>query len=373
MPYSLDYACYLNSSGYAQAAVDTILALDASGNYDIRITCFHDAPARAAFSRPVYEKLKAMTKKPINRQAVRVFHCIPDQQARVERMKHNISFATFETFEPPSHWSKILNRSDAVVCPSLFNYKIFAHAGVTKPIFHVPHCIDTDQWNKDVGKMHSYDKFTFLFVGTWKRRKGWPQLIEAWCREFSSKDNTQLIIKTDKVDVAERNCHAEMNNLRGIKKDIAPILFERTIFDNSRLPAFFKSANCLISPTLGEGFGLPAMQCMALGVPVITTDFSGCQDYANENTCTLLKPTGFMLYDCIDAIPQFKNKKWPRITIQNIQDAMRHVLSSTEVICQKSQNAYEYVRSNFAYDTTVRKFDEIMESIYSGKPQTQAI
>jgi glycosyltransferase involved in cell wall biosynthesis len=70
---------------------------------------------------------------------------------------------TFETFEPPKAWVDILNNMDAVICPSQFNYKIFAHAGVKRPLYYVPHCIDVNVYNKNIPKLHAYDKFHFSF------------------------------------------------------------------------------------------------------------------------------------------------------------------------------------------------------------------
>lgn len=364
----LDYACYLNASGYSQAAVDTILALDESGKYDIRISCFHKMPIKSAFSPSTLEKIEKMLKKPSNNDAIRVFHCIPDQQSRFDRLKRNICFATFETYDPPEHWIKILNRFDAVICPSFFDYKIFAHAGIFKPLFHIPHCLNTNIWNENVIPIKKYDRFTFLFFGAWKKRKGWTQLIEAWCREFKPSDNVQLLIKTDKSDIAERDIGRIVHNLGLQKKDIAPILYEKNIFDDNKLPSFFKSVDCYISPTLGEGFGLPGLQCMAIKVPVIITNFSGCQDYAKNDLCYLLEPTGFLLHESMDGIPQFKNKKWPRIEVKTIQNAMRHVINDKEGIQQKIQNSYKYIQSNFSYQEIVKKFDDIMEIIDSGKP-----
>ncbi len=195
----IDYTCYLNPSGYSQAALDTIFALEDSKKYDIRITCIHSNPQKTAFTTDTLSRLDKLIKKPTNEDATRIYHCIPDQHKRFERLKKNIAFATFETYDPPEHWIKTLNQCNSVICPSDFNYKIFAHSGVKKPLFHIPHSFNKNVWNESVIPLKKHERFTFLFVGTWRRRKGWPQLIEAWFREFKASDGVQLIIKTDKM------------------------------------------------------------------------------------------------------------------------------------------------------------------------------
>ena len=125
-----------------------------------------------------------------------------------------------------------------------------------------------------------------------------------------------------------------------------------------------KSVDCFVMATLGEGFGLPAMQCMALNVPVIITNFSGCQDYAKDENCTLLEPQGFMIHSNMDNIVQFNNRKWPRITIDSVRQALRHVFDNYELAMYKADKAYEYVHKNFNYDVVHEKFFNLMESVY---------
>jgi len=358
----ISYLAFLNHSGYGQAAKDMILAMHKSGLYNVRVDALCPAP-KPSSSDEEYSIFKNLTSKPKNNNAIQIFHCIPDMQRRRQRMRKNIGLATFETYDPPENWIKILNTDDAVIAPSKFNYSVFAHSGVKCPLFHIPHCIDINKFNTMVEPMKKYDKFTFLFFGAWKIRKGYEQLIEAWFREFTNKDNVQLIIKTDKVQKAQVQVGSIKNNLGFSQKDNAPILFENTIFDENMLPRFFKSVNCLISPTLGEGMGLPGLQCMALGVPIIITNFSGCQDYANDKTATLLEPQGFIMHQQMDEYPQFRQKKWSFITVSEIRTKMRQVLQNFDIAKEKAKYGAEFVKDNFNYSRCVEKINEMVETV----------
>jgi glycosyltransferase involved in cell wall biosynthesis len=189
-------------------------------------------------------------------------------------------------------------------------------------------------------------------------------LIEAWLREFSLKDNVQLIIKTDKPQAASAAIDKIRVNMGFQKKETAPILFEKEVFDEVRLPRFLKSVDCLISPTLGEGFGLPGLQCMALGIPIAITDFSGCQDYAKEETCTLIHPSGFTMHSCMDGLPQFKNKKWANVQTQEVCRALRHVISNVEEVRKKAEQAVSFVQSEFTYARTQKEFALMLREVY---------
>jgi len=359
----IEYILFLNQSGYSQAAQNVLSALLEHGKYDIRLDVFGGKPARPAVSNERYESFVKMTKKDRDPDAIQIYHCIPTLQKRINKLKKNIGFATFETFEPPSNWVEILNKNNALIVPSMFNYKVFAHTKIEKPIFYIPHCLDFNLYNKDVVSMKKYSNFTFLFMGTWKNRKGYAQLLEAWLTGFTDKDGVNLVIKTDKPKSAETYI-TKIKKQFGITKGFAPIFLEKKVFDEKTLPSYVKSFDCLILPTLGEGFGLCGLQCMALKIPVIISNFSGCKEYANEETATLLEPKGYILHNNMDGIPQFKNKKWAFVSVNDIKDSMRYVLNNPIVVKKKAEFAYDYVRENFNYQKVEKLFTEMIGQLY---------
>lgn len=363
----LNYICFGNNTGYSQAAQDLLIGLDDTGRYDIRVEfMFGSNIPKTGMTRDRQRRLEKLSKKPRSDDRITLFHTLPTMQRTLQRTSRSIGFATFETFQPIPAWIKILNRNDAIITPSRFNYRIFAHESINKPIFYIPHCYDTELYNSRTDPLNHYDRFSFLFLGTWKVRKGYQELIEAWLKEFRLEDNVQLIIKTDKVAEAKRYVEKAIGNSEVSEKEMAPILFEENIFDELTLPRFIKSFDCYISSTLGEGFGLPGLQAMALGVPVVITNFSGCQDYAKPDTATLLEPSGFQLKSMMDKLPQYKNKKWAFISVKTIRKAMRHVLNNPEDIKRKASVGSDFVKMNFATRNAVAAFDEMMETVFDG-------
>lgn len=360
----LNYAGFLNSSGFSFAAQNYITALYKTGKYDIQIELFGGKPPRDSISDENYEFFMKMVHKKEDVNRITVYHCIPTMQRRAKNIgPKRIGMATFETFSPPQKWIDILNTNDAIMVPSRFNYTVFAHSPIKKPIYYVPHSIDTMLYNEDVEKLRVYDKFTFLFMGTWKTRKGYKQLVEAWLSEFTEEDNVQLLIKTDRPKEAERYIVNKRKQM-GINKGFAPIIFENKVFDEKKMPKFIKSSDCLIMPTMGEGVGIPGLQCMALKIPVIITNFSGCQEYANEETALLLEPSGFILYKEMDNIPQFKNKKWAFIEVSNIRKAMRFAVCNYDIMKKKAEKAYIHVMKNFNYDVVELLFSKMIREVY---------
>jgi len=356
----INWVCFANYSGYAQAALDYILSLHYSGKYDIRMDCFGGKPGRGGVSDSMYKLLTDLSSKEKTQDMIQVYHCVPTIQQRIKPLRKNIGIAVYETYQPPDEWVKILNRDDAVFSPSLFNYKIFAHARLNVPFFHIPHCIDVNLYNDRVEPLEKRDRYTFLFFGSWKQRKGYPQLLEAWFREFSVKDKVQLVIKTDRPEEAAKCIERTKREMGVIHEGNAPVIIEKRVFDEVHLPKFLKSVNCLISPTLGEGFGLPGLQCMSVGIPVIITNFSGVQDYATPETATLMEPDGFVAYKDLDRIPQFFNKKWAFVSIDKICSAMRAAFENPSAMQTKVDNGLRLVHQNFSYEKNVSLFDQMV-------------
>jgi glycosyltransferase involved in cell wall biosynthesis len=366
----INWVCFGSPTGYSQAAQDMIFALNATGKYDIRVQyILHRQIQKEGMSSARQLSLNLLTEKEKTQDHIQVYHCIPSVQHLVHPSVKNLGYAMFETFNPPNegkmNWIQRLNRMDGIIAPSLFNYKIFANEKIEKPLHYVPCCYDIDSFNPQVEPLEKYDRFTFLYFGTWKRRKGYPLLIEAFCREFSDSDPVQLLIKTDKPKTAITEVSALKKTYGLDKKNIAPILFEERVLDDEVLPRFMKSANCLISPTLGEGFGLPGLQCMALGVPVAITDFSGCKDYANEQTSTLIKPAGFVLHEQLDNLPQFTKKKWAHITCSELQRVMRHVYTNKVEIDSKAAYGAEFVKQQFSYAKAAEAFAVMLRETFN--------
>jgi alpha-1,3-rhamnosyl/mannosyltransferase len=54
--------------------------------------------------------------------------------------------------------------------------------------------------------------------------------------------------------------------------------------DDALLPTLYKLARCLAFPSLYEGFGLPILEAMACGTPVLTSGISSMLEVAGEAT-----------------------------------------------------------------------------------------
>jgi glycosyltransferase involved in cell wall biosynthesis len=353
----VEWVMFLSASGYSQAAQDMVLALDESGEFDVRIVPFGPwkHPESASLGRR--HKLASLQKKKQDKSAVQVFHCIPPLHSRVPKLDLSLGYGTFEAINPPDRWIESLKVHRAVICPSEFNIRQFENSGL--PCYKIPHIIDTDVFSDDKQGIEGRDSYTFLYFGTWSRRKGWPSLVEAFLREFEDCD-AKLVIKTDDVETAKRDV-SKIAMEAG--KDKSSILFEKRVFNELTLPKFFASVDCLVFPTLGEGFGLPPVQCLSVGTPVIGTKWSGCLDYMSEDVAKCLLPEGKISYRNIDKISQFFNSSWAYISVGSIQRAMRFAYENADEMKERALRGRKMVKEKFSKNVAINAFKKIVEEI----------
>jgi glycosyltransferase involved in cell wall biosynthesis len=125
-----------------------------------------------------------------------------------------------------------------------------------------------------------------LFVGTLEPRKNITLLLQAFSRLLAERpqDDVRLVVAGgkgwgDRDPVAT----AEALNLR------PRVIFTGFIEDDD-LPDLYRGAQMFVYPSLYEGFGLPVVEAMACGTPVITSNRASLPEVAGD-AALLIDPT----------------------------------------------------------------------------------
>ncbi len=117
-----------------------------------------------------------------------------------------------------------------------------------------------------------------LYVGTLQPRKNIPMLLRAFAllKRSSGFRDVQLVLAGEKGWMY-KEIFDTISSL-GIAKDTVPLGFVR----DEDLPALYSGASAFVYPSLYEGFGLPPLEAMACGCPVITSNSSSLPEVVGD-------------------------------------------------------------------------------------------
>ena len=171
--------------------------------------------------------------------------------------------------------SKSLRRSDRIVAVSEATKRdIVEHYQIPESkISVVYNAVDTDHFNPTASERtsvvlqarHIPEKYV-LFVGNVEPRKNVEGLLQAYAESYPSH-GLALVIAGSKG----WNDHGIKQRLHKLKN--LPI-YRTGFVDDDELAALYAGAVAFVYPSFYEGFGIPCLEAMACGCPVITSNTS---------------------------------------------------------------------------------------------------
>lgn len=259
MTPAVTLACILAAAeGYGSMSEYLALGMSAAG------ACVNLRPLRLD-RRALHPKVLALLESSVSDAGGPVLYSTLAQSATVEP-RPTFVHTMWASSRIPRPWVRRLNEVTAVLAPTRFVADLFRRCGVRRPIHVTPDGVDP--------QLYPYltrprgPSVTTLIVGTWLRRKHIAEGIAGWRLAFGDDPNARLLITTRPGDTARpsRDPRIQLINdpepIRGIAHRYA-------------------QADVLLA--LGsEGFGLPLVEGMATGLPVIVLDSEGQSDICRE-------------------------------------------------------------------------------------------
>jgi glycosyltransferase involved in cell wall biosynthesis len=138
------------------------------------------------------------------------------------------------------------------------------------------HPIENQALLEEVRRRYNLPPRFILGLGTLQPRKNFVRLIEAYSLLVTRHSSLQLVIAGGKGWLYEE-IFATVERL-GLEKKV---VFPGFVADED-LPALYNLAELFVFPSLYEGFGLPPLEAMACGTPVITSDASSLPEVVGE-------------------------------------------------------------------------------------------
>jgi glycosyltransferase involved in cell wall biosynthesis len=125
----------------------------------------------------------------------------------------------------------------------------------------------------------------FLYVGTLEPRKNLPTLIRAFAHWRASGDPEAHQVKLVLAG-AQGWFYAEIFRLVSELGLQDRVLFPGFVPD-AELPQWYRAAEAFVYPSLFEGFGLPVLEAMACGTPVLCSRIGSLTEIVGEAALTV--------------------------------------------------------------------------------------
>jgi glycosyltransferase involved in cell wall biosynthesis len=160
----------------------------------------------------------------------------------------------------------------------------------------------------------------FLAVGAISPRKNLTRLLAAWSRVIGDMDGASLVI------VGKEGLRfASSSILNGLPEGVVHL----TSVDDDELACLYSGARGLLYPSLYEGFGLPILEAMASGCPVLTSNCTAMPEVAGD-AAVLVDP----------------------LSVESIADGIR-ILASERYARELSQKGLEHSKG-FSWERTAQ-------------------
>lgn len=196
--------------------------------------------------------------------------------------------------------------------------------------------LDKEKCKIIIKENYNIDKPFILYIGGFSPRKNVKSLILAFSKIYMNlnEEYNLVIVGANKDD---------RNLLKDLSIDLA--VESRVKFtgfvNEDLLPVLYNGCDVFVYPSLYEGFGLPPLEAMSCGTPVITSDISSIPEVVGD---------GGILIDPFD--------------IDSLMSSLENLLNSESARSSLSIKALQRA-SNFSWEKTSEKTVEAYKNILS--------
>ena len=247
----------------------------------------------------------------------------------------------------PENWANSMEGIDEIWAYSNYVRRVYIDSGIApKKVRVVPLGVDIHRFHRDVSplELKTNKSFKFLFVGGTIHRKGPDLLLKAYLDSFTALDDVCLVIK----DFGGKSVYAGQTLEAQIKQaqsdpNTPEILYLTEELSSKEIAGLYTACDVLVHPYRGEGFGLPVLEAMACGLPVIVTAGGSTDDFADDQHAYRVPAVRRSIGRQVGDIKLVRNGWLLEPSLEALGERMRWTFEHPVEARQKGLSASEYV------------------------------
>ena len=281
--------------------------------------------------------------------------------------KYRIGHCEFEGEDIPREWIPYCNMMNELWVPTNWDRERFRRAGVNIPIYVFAQGADPNYHHPDMAPMQFdiREPFKFLCVGAWDPRKNLHNLINAFQQEFGKEEGVSLIIKTMDIGLGEPPSKV----VKGLKskKDGAYVHVIESDFSDVEMGTLYTACNAFVLPTHGEGWGLPQIEALMSGLPVITTGWSAPNEILRDEKGEPYEGVHLLPARVVTAKSSYfylDGNRWAEPDLNALMERMRFVFENYKEEREKALRTSKLIRERYNWKEVCRPIAERFAAIY---------
>jgi glycosyltransferase involved in cell wall biosynthesis len=284
------------------------------------------------------------------------------QQAHVLASRYNICGWQWELPKWPRKWQGLMALPDEIWAQSRFLETMFREA-TDKPVTYIPSAVEippfTPRSRQALGLPAGPYAFLSVFdCNGWYQRKNPLAAVRAFQLAFPRTNReVQLIVKmmNSRPDVPEHQALIQLAS-----QDDRICIIDQFLSREDML-ALLNSTDVFVSLHRSEGFGRVVAECMLLGKPVISTNYSGSLDFAHEGTAYVVD--GPLIPLDPGDYADHEGQSWMDPDIALAADAMRRCLHNPAATAAMALLGQAHIRQHHSLAAVAEQYTRRLQEL----------